>query len=49
VIGAFGPSTIQPVVAASHLPDRLKAEVRAMLAVIEAAGWTSLTQPATGR
>jgi phosphonate transport system substrate-binding protein len=49
VVGAFGPSTIQPVVAASHLPDRLKAEVRAMLAVIEAAGWTSLTLPATGR
>jgi phosphonate transport system substrate-binding protein len=85
VIGAFGPSTIQPVVAASHLPDPLKDEVRelltelgddptarpaldhglidrfrpvndgayddirAMLAVIEAAGWTSLTQPATGR
>jgi phosphonate transport system substrate-binding protein len=49
VVGAFGPSTIQPVVAASHLPDRLKDEVRAMLAVIEAAGWTSLTQPATGR
>jgi phosphonate transport system substrate-binding protein len=49
VVGAFGPSTIQPVVAASHLPDRLKDEVRAMLAVIEVAGWTSLTQPATGR
>jgi ABC-type phosphate/phosphonate transport system substrate-binding protein len=85
VIGAFGPSTIQPVVAASRLPDRLKDEVRqllaglgddptarpaldhglierfrpvddaayddirAMLAVIEAAGWTSLTETATGR
>jgi phosphonate transport system substrate-binding protein len=80
VIGAFGPSTIQPVVAASRLPDRLKDEVRellvtldddpparsalahgfidrfavvddgayddirAMLATIHAAGWTSLTQ-----
>jgi phosphonate transport system substrate-binding protein len=80
VVGAFGPSTIQPVVAASRLPDRLKDEVRellvglgldpsarpalahgfielfttvddaayddirAMLATIQAAGWTSLTQ-----
>jgi ABC-type phosphate/phosphonate transport system substrate-binding protein len=79
-IAAFGPSTIQPVVAASHLPGRLKDQVRgllvglgedptarpllahglvdrfapvddtayddirAMLATIEAAGWTSLTQ-----
>jgi phosphonate transport system substrate-binding protein len=78
VIGAFGPSTIQPVVAASRLPDRLKDQVRdllvglgddptaraaldhgfirrfapvddaayddirAIVAVIEAAGWTSL-------
>jgi phosphonate transport system substrate-binding protein len=85
VIGALGPSTIQPVVAASRLPDRLKDEVRqllaglgddptarpaldhglierfrpvddaayddirAMLAVIEAAGWTSLTETAIGR
>ncbi|HEV8424331.1 MAG TPA: PhnD/SsuA/transferrin family substrate-binding protein [Actinomycetes bacterium] len=85
IIGAFGPSTIQPVVAASHLPDRLKDEVqqllvelggdptaraaldhgvverfavvddaaydniRAMLATIQAAGWTSLTQTAIGR
>jgi phosphonate transport system substrate-binding protein len=31
VIGAFGPSTIQPVVAASRLPDRLKAEVQELL------------------
>jgi phosphonate transport system substrate-binding protein len=80
VIGSFGPSTIQPVVAASQLPEQLKGEVRdllvelgddptarpvldhgfidqftpvddaayddirAMLSVIEAAGWTSLTQ-----
>jgi phosphonate transport system substrate-binding protein len=80
VAGCFGPSTIQPVVAANHLPDRLKTQVRellvglgedptarpllahglidrftpvgdaayddirAMLATIEAAGWTSLTQ-----
>jgi phosphonate transport system substrate-binding protein len=80
VVGTFGPSTIQPVVAASHLPDRLRDEVqqlmveladhpsarptlaygqierfavvddaayddiRTMLSVIEAAGWTSLTQ-----
>jgi phosphonate transport system substrate-binding protein len=80
VIGAFGPSTIPPVVAASRLPGRLKDQVRdllvglgddpsaraaldhglirrfvpigdaayddirAMLAAIEAAGWTSLTQ-----
>jgi phosphonate transport system substrate-binding protein len=82
VVGAFGPSTIQPVVAASRLPDRLKDQVRellvelgddptarpwldhglidrfrpvddgdyddirAMLAVIEAARWISLTQAA---
>jgi len=82
VIGAFGPSTNQPVVAASRLPARLKDQVRevlvglagdpaarpvlayglvdrftpvgdvayddirAMLATIEAAGWTSLTQTA---
>jgi phosphonate transport system substrate-binding protein len=80
IIGAFGPSTIQPVVAASRLPDQLKDQVRdllvtladdptarpalnhgfidhfttvddaayddirAMLATIQAAGWTSLTQ-----
>jgi len=80
VIGSFGPSTIQPVVAASRLPSRLKDQVRevlvaltgdpaarpvfeyglierfapigdaayddirAMLATIETAGWTSLTQ-----
>ncbi len=85
VVGAFGPSTIQPVVAASRLPDQLKDEVRellvglghdpsarpalahgfierfasvddaayddirAMLATIQAAGWTSLTQTAAGR
>jgi phosphonate transport system substrate-binding protein len=84
VIGAFGPSTIQPVVAASRLADQLKDEVRellvtlgddpsagpaldhgfiqgfttvddaaydeirAMLATIRAAGWTSLTQTAAG-
>jgi phosphate/phosphite/phosphonate ABC transporter binding protein len=82
VIGAFGPSTIQPVVAASRLPARVKDQVRevlvglagdpaarpvlayglidrftpvddgayddirAMLATIETAGWTSLTQTA---
>jgi len=82
VVGSFGPSTIQPVVAASCLPSRLKEQVqnllvelgddptarttlaqglvdrftpvddaayddiRAMLATIEAAGWTSLTQAA---
>jgi phosphonate transport system substrate-binding protein len=80
LVGSSGPSTIQPVVAANRLPDRLKHEVRhllvtlgddptarpmldhgvidhfapvddaayddirAMLTVIEAAGWTSLTQ-----
>jgi phosphonate transport system substrate-binding protein len=80
VVDAFGPSTIQPVVAASRLPEQLKDEVRellveladdptarpvleygvvdrfaavddaayddtrAMLTVIQAAGWTSLTQ-----
>jgi phosphonate transport system substrate-binding protein len=84
VVGAFGPSTIQPVVAARRLPAQLKHEVRelltaladdpaarpvldyglidrfdpigdaayddirAMLATIEAAGWTSLTQTAPG-
>jgi phosphonate transport system substrate-binding protein len=31
VVGAFGPSTIQPVVAASHLRERLKDEVRGLL------------------
>ena len=31
VIGSFGPSTIQPVVAASRLPDELKDEVRELL------------------
>ena len=82
LIGSFGPSTIQPVVAASRLLDRLKDQVRdllvglgddpaarpvldyglidrfapiddgayddirAMLATIETAGWTSLTQTA---
>jgi hypothetical protein len=82
VIGSFGPSTIQPVVAASRLPGRLKHQIRellvklsddptarpllargfvdrfrpvddaayddirAMLATIHAAGWTSLTQTA---
>jgi phosphonate transport system substrate-binding protein len=85
VVGTFGPSTIQPVVAASRLPDRLKDEVRqllvelgddptarpllahgfvdrfrlvddaayddirAMLATIHAAGWTSLDQTAISR
>jgi phosphonate transport system substrate-binding protein len=80
VVGAFGPSTIQPVVAASRLPAQLKDQVRellvtlgddptarpvldygfidrfepigdaayddirAMLATIGTAGWTSLTQ-----
>jgi phosphonate transport system substrate-binding protein len=80
MIGSFGPSTIQPLVAATHLPGRLKDQVRdllvglgddptarpvldhgfidrfapiddgayddirAMLATIETAGWTSLTQ-----
>jgi phosphonate transport system substrate-binding protein len=82
VIGAFGPSTIQPVVASSGLHSRLRDQVRellagltddplarpvldyglidrftaigdaayddirAMLATIEAAGWTSITQTA---
>jgi phosphonate transport system substrate-binding protein len=85
VVGSFGPSAIQPVVAASRLPVRLKDEVRellvtlgddptaratlardfidqftavddaayddirAMLATIQAAGWTSLTQTAIAR
>src|SRR5918993_2484967 len=31
VVGSFGPSTIQPVVAASRLPVRLKDEVRELL------------------
>jgi phosphonate transport system substrate-binding protein len=84
VVGSFGPSTIQPVVAASRLPGRLKDQVRellvgladdptarpaldhglidrftpvdaaayddirAMLAIIENAGWTSLTQATEG-
>jgi phosphonate transport system substrate-binding protein len=85
VAGSFGPSTIQPVVAASRLPEQLKDQVReflvklgddptarpvldhglirrfspvdddayddirAMLATVEAAGWTSLTQTAIVR
>jgi phosphonate transport system substrate-binding protein len=85
VVDSFGPSTIQPVVAASRLPERLRDEVRellvclggdpaaraalgsgfierfavvddrayddirAMLATIHAAGWTSLTQTAIAR
>jgi phosphonate transport system substrate-binding protein len=85
LIGAFGPSTIQPVVAVSRLPDQLRNQVRellielgddpaarpmldhgfisrfspvddaayddirAMLAAVEAAGWTSLTQMAIAR
>jgi phosphonate transport system substrate-binding protein len=84
VVGSFGPSTIQPVVAASRLPGRLKDQVRellvaldddptarpaldhglidrftpvdaaayddirAMLATIQDAGWTSLTQATEG-
>jgi phosphonate transport system substrate-binding protein len=84
VVGSFGPSTIQPVVAASRLPGQDKRQVRdllvqlgddqsarpaldhglirgftavedaayddirAMLAAIEAAGWTSLTQTTAG-
>jgi hypothetical protein len=31
VVGAFGPSTIQPVVAASRLPDGWKRDVRELL------------------
>jgi phosphonate transport system substrate-binding protein len=31
VVDTFGPSTIQPVVAASRLPDQLKSEVRELL------------------
>jgi phosphonate transport system substrate-binding protein len=34
VIDALGPATIQPVVAASHLPDALKDDLRAALCVI---------------
>jgi phosphonate transport system substrate-binding protein len=85
VVGSFGPSTIQPVVAASRLPDQLKDEVRklllelgdepsarpaldhgfiegfsavddaayddirAMLATVQTAEWTALTQTADGR
>jgi phosphonate transport system substrate-binding protein len=85
VVDTFGPSTIQPVVAASRLPGRLRGQVRellvelgdqpaarprlahgfierfttvddgayddirAMLAAVEAAGWTSLTQTAIAR
>jgi phosphonate transport system substrate-binding protein len=83
VVGSFGPSTIQPVVAATALPDQLKArvrqvlvelgddpaarpalahglverfttvddaaydDIRAMLATIRAAGWTSLAEAAS--
>lgn len=31
IIGALGPATIQPVVAAHHVPDTLKGELRAVL------------------
>jgi hypothetical protein len=31
VVGSFGPSTIQPMVATSRLPDRFKAEARDLL------------------
>ena len=84
IIDTFGPSTIQPVVAASRLPEQLKDgvrellvglgddasarpvldhgfiqgftaiddtaydDIRAMLATIQAAGWSSLTQTAAG-
>lgn len=34
VVGSFGPSTIQPVVAASRLPDQLKDEVRELLVTL---------------
>jgi phosphonate transport system substrate-binding protein len=34
VVGAFGPSTIQPVVAASRLPARLKDQVRELLVTL---------------
>jgi phosphonate transport system substrate-binding protein len=36
VVGCFGPSTIQPVVAASRLPDQLKDEVRELLVALAA-------------
>jgi phosphonate transport system substrate-binding protein len=85
IVGSFGPSTIQPVVAASRLPDAWKRgvrellvslgddpsarpmlaqgfierfaavddgaydDIRAVLATIRAAGWTSLTQTPTAR
>jgi phosphonate transport system substrate-binding protein len=84
VAGSFGPSTIQPVVAATSLPGQVKArvrallvelgddptarpalahgfverftavddaaydDIRAMLATIRTAGWTSLAQAAAG-
>jgi phosphonate transport system substrate-binding protein len=84
VIGSFGPSTTQPIVAASRLPGRLQDrvrellvelgddpsarptlargfierftaiddaaydDIRAMLATIRTAGWTSLTQTVAG-
>src|SRR5215213_6326046 len=34
VVGSFGPSTIQPVVAASRLPEELKDEVRELLVTL---------------
>jgi phosphonate transport system substrate-binding protein len=34
VVGSFGPSTIQPVVAASRLPDRLKDQIRDLLVTL---------------
>jgi phosphonate transport system substrate-binding protein len=85
VVDTFGPSTIQPMVAASRLPDPLKDKARdlpveladdptarpvldhgfidhfapvndaayddiqTMLATVQAAEWTSLTQTAIGR
>ena len=34
MVGSFGPSTIQPVVAASRLPDRLKDQIRDLLVTL---------------
>jgi hypothetical protein len=46
VIGTFGPSTIQPVVTASRLPDQLKTAVRDMLLGL---GRNAETEPALAR
>ena len=48
VIGAFGPSTIQPVVAASRLPDQLKAEARLLKEHLTPRRWLGVAAVVAG-